>query len=216
MQPAKTKSAPRASRAMTQQRRTQIVEMMDARDAMRVGELATEFGVSEVTIRSDLVHLERAGKLVRDRGGATATADSAAGAPAIRSLLAIEKRAGLFVEEKKRIARAAAQLVAPGDIIIMDAGTTVVEMTPFLAHIAPLTVVTNALNVALRLETETQANVILLGGALSRTSASTLGPLTEQGLNGMTVGTLFLGTQAWNDADGLTDTTMEIAGVNAP
>jgi DeoR family transcriptional regulator of aga operon len=95
----------------------------------------------------------------------------------------------------------------------MDAGTTVVEMAPHLAVIRPLTVVTNALNVALTIGATTEAQVILLGGMLSREASSSLGPLTEQTLADLTVQKVFLGTQALDFEDGLTDTTLEIAQV---
>ena len=62
----------------------------------------------------------------------------------------------------------------------MDAGTTVVEMASHLAGIIPLTVVTNALNVALTIGAATEAQVIFLGGTLSREASSTVGPLAEQ------------------------------------
>ncbi len=101
----------------------------------------------------------------------------------------------------------------PGDTIILDAGTTVVEMAPHLAGITPLTVVTNALNVALTIASETDAQIIFLGGTLSREASSTAGPLAEQTLANLAVQKVFLGTQALDLASGLTDTTLEIAQV---
>jgi DeoR family transcriptional regulator, aga operon transcriptional repressor len=104
-------------------------------------------------------------------------------------------------------------LFSPGDTIIMDAGTTVVEMAPHLAGIADLTVVTNALNVAGEVSAATGARVILLGGAVSRESNSTLGPMAEQSLNELVVQKVFLGTQALDLKLGLTDTSIEIAQI---
>ena len=101
----------------------------------------------------------------------------------------------------------------PGDTIIMDAGTTVVEMASHLAGIIPLTVVTNALNVALTIGAATEAQVIFLGGTLSREASSTVGPLAEQTLANLAVQKVFLGTQALDLESGLTDTTLEIAQV---
>jgi DeoR/GlpR family transcriptional regulator of sugar metabolism len=194
---------------MINQRRTRIAELVRQRGAMRVGELAAHFRISEVTIRNDLAQLEADGQLARDRGGAVAREASRQ----LTSLLAVEQRAHLQTGEKRRIARAAAQLVNPGDTIIMDAGTTVVEMAPFLAGIASLTVVTNALNVALEVAAKTDARVILLGGSFSREASSTVGSLAEQMLGGLLVQKAFLGTQAFDLEHGLTDTTLEIAAV---
>jgi DeoR family transcriptional regulator of aga operon len=194
---------------MVLQRRAQIATLVRQSGAMRVADLAERFQVSEVTIRNDLMQLEKQGQLVRDRGGALPLDH----AGEITSLLAVEQRAHLQTSEKQRIARAAAQLVKPGDTILMDAGTTVVEMTPHLAAIKPLTVVTNALNVALEVAAKTSARVILLGGEFSRESSSTLGSLAEHTLSQLLVQKAFLGTQAFDLEHGFTDTTLEIAQV---
>jgi len=192
---------------MTKQRRLQIAEFVEARGSARVSELAEAFDTSEVTIRSDLARLERDGRLLRDRGGAIANER------ALTSLLAVEERAHLHLNEKRRIARAAVDLVQPGDTVLLDAGTTVVEMVPLLAKVKGLTLVTNALNVALKAGAMTDARVILLGGTLNRESSSNLGPMTEQQLANLSVRKLFLGTQALNLDAGLTDTTIEIAQI---
>jgi DeoR/GlpR family transcriptional regulator of sugar metabolism len=200
-------------RPMTQHRRAQIADLMKQRDSVRVEELAERFGVSHVTIRNDLAKLERDGYLIRDRGGAIPTAAATERMSTISSLLALGARADLNVDEKQRIGIAAAGLVEAGDTIILDAGTTVVEMVRHLANTPTLTVVTNALNVALHVDTTTDADLILLGGTLSRQASSTLGPMAESVLSNLMVGKLFLGTQAWSLEDGLTDTTMEIAQI---
>lgn len=192
---------------MTRQRRMKIAELVKARGAVRVSELAAELDTSEVTIRSDLTQLESDGHLIRDHGGAIANYRQ------VSSLLAVEERAQIQIDEKRRIARAAAELVKPGDTILMDAGTTVVEMAPYLAEIKGLSVVTYALNVALQIGARTNAQVLLLGGTFNRESSSTLGPITERQLADLKVQKLFLGTQALDLDQGLTDTTVEIAQV---
>lgn len=194
---------------MVLQRRTQIAELVRDAGSVRVDELSERFQVSEVTVRNDLVQLEKQGLVVRDRGGALAPSQTRE----LTSLLAVEKRAHLQTAEKQRIARAAAQLVSPGDTILMDAGTTVVEMAPHLAGISPLTVVTNALNVVLEVSAKTDAHIIFLGGNFSRESSSTLGSLAERTLDELRVQKAFLGTQAFDLEHGLTDTTHEIAQI---
>ncbi len=208
--PAPTAPDPSEARApMILQRRAQIAELVRQSGAARVADLAERFQVSEVTIRNDLMQLEKQGQLIRDRGGALPLDH----ARELTSLLAVETRAHLQIAEKQRIARAAAQLVSPGDTILMDAGTTVVEMAPHLAGIDRLTVVTNALNVALEVAAKTDARIILLGGTFSREASSTVGSLAEQMLGGLRVQKAFLGTQAFDLEHGLTDTTPEIADV---
>ncbi len=194
---------------MTQHRRNQILELVQSEGAAHVTELARKFGVSTVTIRNDLSSLQKTGALLRDRGGAIASPVSRQ----VNSLPGLKERSALNLEAKQRIGKAAAALVQPGDTIILDAGTTVVEMVPHLAGLTPLTVVTNALNVALTISSETDAQVIFLGGTLSREASSTVGPLAEQTLANLAVQKVFLGTQALDLASGLTDTTLEIAQV---
>ena len=191
---------------MTRHRRERIVEQVQRDGSVRVADLAVRFDVSEVTIRSDLVILEREGRLLRDRGGALAKGNH----HFVTSLLGVDQRASLHLDKKRRIGASAAQRVSPGDAILIDAGTTAVEIARRLTHLSPLTIVTNALNVALELGAAAGQRLILLGGTFNRESSSTVGSLTEQNLAELSVQKLFLGTQAMN-ADGLTDSTMEIA-----
>ncbi len=194
---------------MTLHRRAKIVELVQRRGAVRVGELSEIFGVSEVTIRGDLARLDGEGALIRDHGGAIAKPEG----EYVTTLQRVDERSTLNLDAKRRIGQAAAALVKPGGSIMMDAGTTVVEMARHLGKIAPLSVVTNALNVAMELGAGTDADIILLGGALSRTAGSTVGPLAERSLHDFSVGQAFLGTQAVDLDHGLTDSTPEIAQV---
>ena len=190
---------------MMRERQARIAEQVQRTGSVRVSDLARDLAVSEVTIRNDLARLEKEGLLARDHGGAIRPS-----ARQVTSLAGIEFRAGVRTEEKRRIGAEAARLVEPGDTILIDAGTTAVEMTRFLGDVAPLTIVTHAVNVALA-AAETQAQVILLGGQYSRESASNLGPLAERSLADLLIDKLFLGVQAIDFEHGLTDTTPEIA-----
>jgi len=194
---------------MTQQRRARIVATVQRLGSVRVGELAGRFGVSEVTIRNDLVVLEREGQLVRDRGGAIAKESGRY----VTTLLRVDERSALNHDAKRRIAAAAAGRVSPGDTVLLDAGTTVVEIAPHLAGRTPLTVVTNALNVVLALNRMPDVRLLCLGGTFHGESGSTVGPIAEQALGELTVQKLFLGAQALDLEHGLTDSTVEIAQV---
>ncbi len=195
---------------MTQQRRERIAEHVQKHGVARVGELTAIFGVSGVTIRSDLVHLEKYGRLVRDRGGALAKNSGVF----VTNLARVDERATQHLDAKQRIAKTAAQLISPGDTIILDAGTTVMELAKLLKSVSPLTVVTNAINVALEfVNAPPDTRLVLLGGTYSRESASTLGSLAQQNLQELAVQRLFLGTQAIDLAHGLSDSTMEIAQI---
>lgn len=194
---------------MTNERRAAILDAVRRGGAVRVADLVRLFDVSAVTIRNDLAELEKENLLVRDHGGATPVGSGRT----VTSLLAVEERAGLQMDQKQKIARAAATLVQPGETLLIDAGTTAVEILHFLGSVPSLTVVTNAVNVALAAANLTSADVIFLGGAFNRESSSNLGPMAERALGEFLVDRLFLGTQAADLEHGLTDTTLEIAQI---
>lgn len=201
---------PSPSRAlMTNERRAAILDVVRQGGSARVGDLVRQFGVSAVTIRNDLAELEKENQLVRDHGGATPLGSGRT----ITSLLAVDERAGLQTDQKHRIARAAATLVQPGETLLIDAGTTAVEILHFLTTVPSLTVITNAVNVALAAANLTDAEVIFLGGTFNRESSSNLGPMAERALGEFLVDRLFLGSQAADLEHGLTDTTLEIAQI---
>lgn len=187
-------------------RRARISALVRQRGSVRVQELAELFQVSSVTIRTDLVQLEKDGALVRDRGGAVAAGHTSA-------LVAFEQRTTINQQVKARIGRAASTLVVPGDTILLDAGTTVVEMIKHLPQNAPLTVVTNALNVAIELRAFSEVRVVLLGGTINYATFGTLGPMAEQALGGLNVQKLFLAAETVDLHAGVTDSTIEIAQV---
>jgi DeoR family transcriptional regulator of aga operon len=95
----------------------------------------------------------------------------------------------------------------------MDAGTTGMEMAKRLHSVAPLTVVTSAMNVASQVVDRDGSHVILLGGSLSRETVSTVGPLAERALSDLLVTKLFLGAHTVDAQAGIVDTSMEIARV---
>ena len=188
-------------------RRTRIADRVRQQGAVRVDELAEQFGVSAVTIRGDLEQLEQLGVVIRDRGGAVAPHPAASG------LIAFDQRSALHPDAKARIGQAAARLVSPGDTIILDAGTTTVQMVSHLRELRQLTVITNALNVAFELRSMPDVRVVLLGGNVNYETFSTHGTMTEQGLEAVVVQKLFLGAQSVELEAGVTDTSSEIARV---
>jgi DeoR/GlpR family transcriptional regulator of sugar metabolism len=189
---------------MAVERRARIAELARRDGSVRIKRLRDLFGVSEVTIRADLDILAEQGVLIRDRGGAVVNTRASL-------FTAFDQRAGLNLDEKRRIGQAAARLVRPGDTIIMDAGTTVMEMARNLEGISPLTVVTNALNVATQVGSLPDVHVILVGGSLSRETISTIGYHAERDLNDLVVQKVFLGTHAVDLQAGVTDLSIEIA-----
>ena len=200
-------STPDTSRPLlTAERRERISALLRQRRVVRVTELSQIFDVSEVTIRSDLDAMAGAGQLQRSRGGALAVAS-----PSLFD--AFELRAGVNLEAKRRIGRAAADLVRPHDRVILDSGTTVMEMAKCLHDRGPLTVVTNALNVATEVGVGLDIDVVLAGGSLHRGNICTFGPLAERVLADVMVHKVFLGTYALDPDVGLADLSIEQATI---
>jgi len=187
-------------------RRRMITELVATRGSMRVAELGSILGVSEVTIRNDLELLAHEGLLVRDHGGAIARTHTALS-------VAFDQRARLNLEAKQRIGQAAASLVQPGDTIMLDAGSTLMEMAKRLPNLSPLTIITNSLNVAIQVGSLPDVHLVLAGGSLSPETISTVGPLAERDLGDLLADRLFLGTHAFELETGLSDVSIEVARV---
>ena len=186
------------------ERRQSIIQLAGEQGSVRVRELSELFQVSEVTIRSDLGVLTQQGLLLRDRGGAIPNENGGL-------FVAYAQRASINLEAKRRIGRFAATLVNPGETIIMDAGTTVMEMAKSLSMNLSVTVITNALNVAIQVGSLPNAHVIVLGGSLVRETIGTLGHNAERDLSELAVQTVFLGANAIDAEFGVTDTPAELA-----
>ena len=109
--------------SITEKRRSSIMEELRRHEIVKVSELSTCFGVSEVSIRRDMRYLEDLGVLKRVHGGAISTGNH----PVAEATMAATD---LRIEQKQRIGRAAAALVAPGDRLILDSGTTTLQTRP--------------------------------------------------------------------------------------
>jgi DeoR/GlpR family transcriptional regulator of sugar metabolism len=163
-----------------------------------VSELAEQFGVSAVTIRSDLSHLERQGLLIRTHGGAMTGTDTR-----LEPAFAVRQR--LSVEEKHRIGQAAAALVHDGDAIALDASTTSWHVARQLKDRRELTVVTNCLQIALEFLDAPHITVVMPGGTFRAASASLVG---AQGIGLLETYHLqkgFFGARGFTLEEGLTD-----------
>ncbi len=148
-------------------------------------DLQEEFGVSAATLRRDLAALSDSGELVRVYGGV---------APARRAESTWREKAASFAESKVKIARfAAAELIKPGDIVFIDAGTTPAAIARQLAMREDITVVVAGLASLLELADGT-VTVVVLGGRFRRRSASFLGQASDHLLDLISPDVAFLGT----------------------
>ena len=185
-------SAPAASpvqRRFGQARRRGIADYVRAQGSASVDELAGHFGVSTVTVRTDLDALARTGAIERTHGGALAPREGDAAA------IPFALRAGQRHEEKARIARDAAAMIRDGDTVLLDSGTTTAELARVIRQLplSSITVISNAINVAAELADSAHVRVIMLGGVLQSLSQSLVGPQAEAALSRLRADLCFIG-----------------------
>ncbi|MFC3687998.1 DeoR/GlpR family DNA-binding transcription regulator [Aquipuribacter hungaricus] len=163
-------------REFAQERQDRILSGLKEHGRVEVAGLAVALGVSEDTVRRDLRALAAAGHVQKTHGGAVAV-DPARASWADRQDLAVDEKAG--------IAAAAVQLVAPGQTLMLDAGSTVLAFARAVLlaqHLRPLTVVTSSVDVALALgERGSGVTVHVTGGAWDARSRSLVGPAAVAG-----------------------------------
>jgi DeoR family transcriptional regulator, fructose operon transcriptional repressor len=156
------------------ERRNRLLELVRQRGFASLPELAEELGVSESTVRRDLDYLEENGSARRTHGGVFYTGSSP-------QLPHFEERQPAQWELKKAIARKAAELIAPGDTLLLDGGTTTYEVARLLVGKA-LQVVTNSLPVANLFASHAATDLVLLGGYVYPRTGVTLGPYANDQL----------------------------------
>jgi DeoR family transcriptional regulator of aga operon len=117
-------------------------------------------------------------------------------------------------EEKARIGKKAAGLILPKDTIILDSGTTTMEVARNIPPLDELTVVTNALNIVNQLSSRPEINIIMLGGLMRRTSSSLVGPLAEKNLQNFFVDKVFMGVDGFDTRRGAYTPNLEEANLN--
>jgi DeoR/GlpR family transcriptional regulator of sugar metabolism len=191
------------------ERQERIGRIVEDRGRARVADLATQFGVSTVTIRKDLVVLESERRLVRTHGGALAIDPS-------RPELSFEIRERLQAGEKLRIGAAAAALVHDGESIVMDASTTSLSVARQLkarGGWSQLTVITNGLRVASELAGHPGLTVLMLGGRVRWEALSVVGQLGDGLFSRINVQKAFLGAAGFTIESGLADATDEEAQI---
>jgi DeoR family transcriptional regulator of aga operon len=191
----------------TVQRRTLILEKLEGDGQVFVNNLSDQFGVSEVTIRNDLLQLEEKHMLIRARGGAIKI-------NRVGIDHELSRKHKLNLELKQRIGKRAAKLIKNGDTVIIDSGTTTMEMTKNISPDAHITVITNALNIANHLAHNQNAEVIIPGGFLRKESLSLVGTPAEKSLKSYLSDKVFLGVDGLDINYGLMTPNVEEAHLN--
>lgn len=196
------------NRHTTVARRNQILQKLERDGEVFVDVLSKEFKVSEVTIRNDLDQLESKRLLIRARGGAMKFIGS------VGVDYEISEKDKIHYEEKKRIGIIAAGLISDSEIILVDSGTTTAEMVKHIDDLKDLTVITNALNIAVLLMNKPNINLIIPGGFMRKNSQSLVGPMAEKSLKNFNVDKAFIGVDGIDTKHGLYTPNIEEAHLN--
>jgi DeoR family transcriptional regulator, aga operon transcriptional repressor len=189
------------------ERRNLALQMLRNNGHVSVSELSKALSVSDVTIRKDLQFLEEHHLLLRTRGGAMVNDRMVRDQP-------LEEKGRQYSDEKRRIGLAAADLVEDGDTIMMDAGTTTLQVARSLQSKRNLTVLTSSVNLASELLPMNGIEVVMLGGVVRPTSASVVGHYAEQMIKEHSCRKFFLAVDGFDVERGLTTTNSLEAHLN--
>ena len=184
-------------------RHAELLRLLRAKGQMTVNELAGYFDVSGDTIRRDLDLLASQGLLERTHGGAVAFENL------VHRDSTFNQRMGHRVSAKKRIARAAAQLIKDGETLLVNGGSTTRFFTAELNR-RNLTIVTNNLSVPSTVAVECVRDLYLLGGQYKGDALVTVGPILMSGVS-ITVDSAVVGVGGITVNEGLTTTVLEEA-----
>lgn len=182
----------------TSERRRQISEIIRSRGSVQVVALSSQFGVSMQTIRKDLHYLEEHGIAARAYGGAILASVVNISEPPIEA-----KRVS-HIDEKERIGRLAAAMIEPGDSVMLDSGTTALQIANFVPDNEEITVVTNDFGVLSVLTQKQHIKIVMLGGEFRRKNMAFYGTQAVSALNDLSLDKLFLGVDGFDIEKGIT------------
>lgn len=185
------------STVFAKERRIKILEFVRENNKSSVSELAEWLNVSPATIRNDLRELDRFNLLIRTHGGAI-------GKTKMGFELDSHHKEARHLDEKKAIARKAIDLIEDGDRILLDTGTTTLELAKLMHYRNNITVVTNDIEIARLLEDMESAETVLMGGVLRKGHHCTLGEAGRKMLYTLTADKAFLGANSLSLAKGAT------------
>ncbi|MFB4158824.1 DeoR/GlpR family DNA-binding transcription regulator [Geomicrobium sp. JSM 1781026] len=187
------------------ERKRQIISLTNNKEKVEIEDLALKLNVSAMTIRRDLTELEKQGQLIRVHGGAVPVKELVSEVPYMN-------KASKHIEEKKKIASLAVQYIPDHARIIMDSGTTTLEIIRRIKHRGDLTVITNDITSAMECMNE-PLEVILTGGVLQQGVGACTGPAAERFLEDVHADIFFLGAHAIHPKAGITAPTLEKASI---
>ncbi|MFD4637317.1 DeoR/GlpR family DNA-binding transcription regulator [Lentzea sp. NPDC058436] len=179
------------------ERMSEILRALRETGSLQVGELGARLGVSSATLRRDLAQLEEQRLLIRTHGGAKPHG-------AIDEV-PVRYRGGRSRDAKRAIVREAVRLLPSGPhVIALTGGSTTTELAKQLPGRADLTVVTNALNIAMEMAMHPRHKLVVVGGVARPRSYELVGPWAEHVLASISIGTAFIGVDGIDAAAGIT------------
>jgi DeoR family transcriptional regulator of aga operon len=181
----------------TIERRQKIIDQVNELSRVDVVELANEFNVSTVTIRTDLNDLSKRRLLIRTRGGAIAISK-------ITKELSVKEKHNENSHIKEKLAEAAVKLINNDELIILDSGTTTEKIAKLLQNHENLVVMTNGLNIATELSHLQNSEVLMTGGRLRQKSLSFYGRQAEASLDNLRFDKVILGVDGVEIYSGFT------------
>ncbi|MFA9398305.1 MAG: DeoR/GlpR family DNA-binding transcription regulator [Clostridiaceae bacterium] len=180
----------------SQERKQSILNKLELEGTVLVSKLSKEFEVSEVTIRRDIKELEEKSLLTRTFGGAVPIEFK-------KFEPSFNEKKDKYLDEKIKIGKVAASLIKDDDTILLDSGTTTLEIARNLTA-KNLTVITNSLDISLLLSNKNNINLIIIGGSYRLPTRSIVGALTLDIINKFIVDKAFIGVNCVSIKNGLT------------
>jgi DeoR/GlpR family transcriptional regulator of sugar metabolism len=187
-------------------RRTTIAERLRVEGEVSIAGLAKQFGTSEMTIRRDLDLFESKGVARRARGGAISIQRRSFEPP-------ILQRSSHMAEAKRSIGAAAAALLHDNETVVLDVGTTTLEMARAIDPEINLTIITSSLLIATELSAKPLVKTLMTGGLLRPIEMSLVGARAEESLEDLNCDITFLGVAGVSDTKGISEYNMDDAKV---
>jgi len=190
----------------------QILHELLRHGEVSVDSLAKNFKVSAATIRRDLSELERQGLLRRTHGGANAVTLMLY--EPFRNLSSFQEQEEKCAAEKRQIGLTAASLISDGETVAIGAGTTTTQLARSIRHRKGITIVTNAVNIAMELSHLPEIKVSMTGGTLSGDWFALVGDVAQQNVSQTFFDKAFVGVDGAHAEHGLTTNYPDQAAIH--
>jgi DeoR/GlpR family transcriptional regulator of sugar metabolism len=189
---------------LTAERKRWLLEVLNAEGKILASDLSKRLGVSEDTVRRDLRELDKAGLLQRVHGGAL---------PRSRTSIHFAEREKESTDAKREIGAAAARLLRPGEVVVLDGGTTPLAVAEHLPADLALTIVTHSLPALEVLSRHGHADCIVVGGRLFKTARVAVGTAAVDAYRLLRPDSCVLGAAGIHPVAGVTTFDVEEAEV---